>query len=177
MYSIPTLGFSVTTNLVYCESCGYYQHVVNLPSDIPLGNYQVDLIASHPGYDPAQAGMVFFVTPSLTMTLDANPSTLSAEEHLTLTAQVYDRGVTVAGAGALAEVVTPGGAVTVPLAYDGSAYTTVFRLVDLEPNLGAEVSGGQWKIQATAEYYGGTASASATTIVLHQVYLPLVLKS
>jgi hypothetical protein len=176
VYSTPTLAFSTTINLAYCKSCGHFEQVVNLPTDAPFGNYEIGLAASHPGYDPAQIKTTLFVTPPLTMTLSITSFTLSANEPLTLTALIYDRGITVTGAGVFAQVTAPNGVVTMPLEYDGNAYIQVFHPVDLEPNLGTAVSSGLWKIQVMADYYGSTVWGSITTVVLYKVYLPLVLR-
>ena len=49
--------------------------------------------------------------------------------------------------------------------------------VDLGPNLGGAIQGGQWAIQATANYYGSIATDSATATVARKVYLPLILRN
>jgi hypothetical protein len=133
--------------------------------------------ASHPGYDPTQTIAGFSVAPALTMTLEVTPTAASTQTPLTLTVQVYERGAAIGEAGAFAEISTPGGIVTVPLVYGGGVYTATFRPADLAPNLGGSVSGGQWQIVATADYYGGTAKDSATSTVRYELYLPLILRS
>ena len=151
--------------------------MITLPADAPLGSYWVNLVASHTDYDSAQAASVFFVTPPLTMTLDVAPAFVSQNAPITLTVRVYERGTTVSGAGVYAEIATPGGVVTVPLAHSGGFYSMTLRPADLGPNLERAIQGGQWTIQATADYYGSAATDSATVTVAHRLYLPLVLRN
>ena len=176
VYSTSTTAYSETFNLTYCASCGYYQQVVNLPADAPIGSYWVDYAATRPGYNPAQAASTFFVVPSLAVTLEVAPSVVSPDDLMTLTLQVYERDVPVVGAGVYAELSTPGGLVTVPLVHNGEFYIQTLRPVDLGPNLGENIQSGLWVIRATADYCGGTATTSATVIVAHRVYLPVILR-
>jgi hypothetical protein len=171
----------MTVNLAYCTSCGYHQQTITLPMDAPLGSYRVSLFASRIGYDPAQATSTIFVAPPLTMTLEVAPAVVLPLTPLTLMARVYERGMAVTQAAVYAAISTPGGIVTTPLVYNGGVYTTTLSPVDLEPNLGGALSGGQWTIGATADYYGSLATASATVTVnippSNKLYLPLVLKN
>jgi parallel beta-helix repeat protein len=160
----PTLGYSDTVSL-YLDADGFFRRVLTLPTTIPLGTYWVDFTATRPGYEEAHGESSFFVTPPLTMTLEVTPTTAAVSDPVTLTARVYERGTLVAGAGAYAEIGTPGGVVTVPLVYGGGVYTATFSPTDLGPNLGGVILGGQWDIEGTADYYGSTAVAAATMTV------------
>jgi len=153
-----------------------FQGIVDLSDTAPIGRYWVNLSTARSGYESAQATSAFFVAPPLTMTLDVAPNPLARWESLMLTARVYDRGTTVTQAGVWAEITTPDGAVTVPLVYGSEVYTASFRPIDLGPNLGGSVRGGQWQIAATVDYYGSTATAVSAVTVFQQVYLPLVLR-
>ena len=107
----------------------------------------------------------FFVAPPVTMTLHIQPPIVSPNELLTITATVFDRGQVVAGAATYAVISTPSGLVTIPLAYNGTIYSATLRPTDLGPNLGSTIEGGQWGIQATAEYYGSTTTTSTNVTV------------
>jgi len=175
IYATPTLGYSATASLTL-DTDGFFRKSLNLPTDVPLGTYLVDFVATRPGYDPAQATSAFFVTPPLTTTLRITPSALQQSESLTLTAQVYERDAVVTEASVWADVGTPGGKVAVPLMRSGEVYTTTFRPADLAPNLGGTVRGGQWQITVTSDYLGSTSTATETVTVFCQLYLPLILR-
>ena len=93
---------------------------------------------------------------------------------MTVTVRVYDRGAPVTGAGVEAVITTPGGAVTVPLVYDGEFYGRTLKPTDLGPNLGGGVQSGLWTVRATADSYGSEAVGDASVVVKHRVYLPLI---
>ena len=164
VYATPTLGHSATVPLAL-DTDGFFRSNLSLPMTATLGTYHVVFTATRPSYQVAKGESYFFVTAPLTMTLEVTPTIVVASEPMTLTAQVHERGSLVAGAAVYAEIATPGGVVTVPLVSGGGVYTMAFRPIDLEPNLGGAILGGQWEILAMAEYYGSTTVASATATV------------
>ena len=172
--STPTADYVETLTLAYCDSCGHYRQVLQLPAEAPVGAYWVDAVATHADHDPAQAVATFFVAPALTMTLEVTPAAVSQDAPMTVTARVYDRGAPVAGAGVEAVITTPGGWVTVPLVYDGAFYGRTLKPTDLGPNLGGGVQSGLWTVRATADSYGSEAVGDASVVVKHRVYLPLI---
>ena len=176
LYATPTLGYATIISLTP-DADGFFRRTVTLPADVPIGTYLVDFTAARSGYDPAEAATVFFVAPTLTITLEATPLALRQTQPLTLTARVYERGTPVDRASVWAEFITPSGVVTVPLAYGGGVYTTTLRPLDLAPNLDGSVRGGQWQITALAYYYGSTAEAAETITVFQRIYLPLILRN
>ncbi len=180
LYPTPTAGYSLTTHLAHCAACGYYRQVISLPAGWPVGSYQLELVGSHPGYDPARTTARLFVTPPLTMTLNVTPTHVLSSEPLTITAIVHERGTPVMDAVAHARVATPGGAVIAPLVWDGARYSASLRPADLAPSLGGAIEIGEWQIQTTAEYYGSTTSAAAQIEVYEcsscRVFLPLMVK-
>jgi len=144
-----------------------YQSVVNLPDTAPIGNYQVDFVASHPDYDPAMATTFFFVTPPLSLTLTTNRDVLEVQDTLTMTVEVSDRGTVITEASVWAEISTPGGVVTTPLMIEsGNAYTLAFRPSDLAPNLNGKVLPGIWQIAVEANYEGGTGTVRTSICTL-----------
>ena len=166
-YATPTLLFSTTVNLPYCETCEMYRSVVNLPDTAPIGNYQVDFVATHPSYDSDEATTFFFVTPPLSLTLTTNRDVLEVQDTLTITVEVSDRGTVITEANVLAEISTPGGIVTAPLMIEsGDLYTLVFRPADLAPNLDGEVLPGTWQIAVKANYSGGTGTVYTSICTL-----------
>jgi len=177
VYSTPTLIFSDTINLFYCETCGIYQSVVILPDTAPTGNYQVDFVATHPGYDPDRATSFFFVTPPLDLNLTTSQDMLDMQDTLTLTVQISERGTVITEAGVWAEIATPAGVVTAPLMISGNVYVLTFRPLDLAANLGGQVLPGTWLIRATADYQGSQATKQKAIVVRSSIYLPLVLKN
>lgn len=164
----PTLQYSTTLTLPYCESCEAYQIAFTLPAGAPIGRYEVDLEAAHPSYDPGYATSGFFVVPPLTLSLSADQGVVGVLDTITLTARVQDRGASVAGAGVSAEIITPGGIVTVPLYFDADTETYGLALhpADLAGNLGGEVLAGEWQVHAKADYQGGTGADSAAFTVV-----------
>jgi len=162
----PTLIFSTTLDLPYCETCEMYQSVVNLPDTAPIGNYQVDFVASHPDYDPAMATTFFFVTPPLSLTLTTNRDVLEIQDTLTMTVEVSDRGTVITEASVWAEISTPGGVVTAPLMESGDLYRLAFRPADLASNLDGEVLPGTWQITVKANYEGGTDTVGTSICTL-----------
>jgi len=178
VYATPTLLFSTTVNLPWCEACGMYQDVVNLPDTAPIGSYQVDFVATRSGYDADEATGFFFVTPPLDVSLTTNPDRLDVQDTLTLTAQVSDRGTAITDASVWAEIDTPGGVITAPLALEnGNTYMLAFRPVDLAVDFNGSVSPGRWLIQATADYQGSEVTVQKTVVVRGPLYLPVVLKN
>ena len=154
-----------------------YQGVVHLPNTAPVGSYQVDLVATHPGYEPDRATFFFFVAPVLSLTLTTSQDMINMQDTLTLMAQVSDRGTVIADAGVWAEIGTPGGIVALPLMIGtGGAYGLAFRPIDLGANLGGRVLPGMWLIRVMADYQGGEAAIQETVTVQGSVYLPLVLR-
>jgi hypothetical protein len=176
VYSTPTLGFSTTVGLSYCSGCQRYQQVVALPHNVPIGRYIVEYSATHPDYLSAAAISAFFVRPDLTTTLDIFPTELRSTELMTLTAKVYDRGGRIMEAGVYAEIDTPGGSAKIPLLRNGDVYQTTLRPGDLADILEAPVLPGRWSIKVVADYQGGTAIAIQQVNMLHDVYLPLVVR-
>jgi hypothetical protein len=167
VYATPTLGYSTTLNLAYCVACNAYQGIVNLPSTAPTGNYQVDMIATHSGYDPATAQTVFFVTPSLSLTLTTNRDVLDVQDVLTLTARVFDRDTPIAQSSLWAEIVAPGGVITAPFTVGASGdYTLTVRPADLAPNLNGQAQPGTWQITVRANYMGGAGTTDTSVNVL-----------
>ena len=156
----PTLQFSTTLTLPYCESCEAYRGAFTLPDTAPVGEYVVDFEAEHPSYDPAYATSGFFVISQLTVALSTDQSVVGVLDTITVTAQVLDRDATVSGAAVSAEIITPGGTVTVPLSYDSTdeTYKLALHPADLAGNLGGKVLAGAWQIQANATYQGGIGS-------------------
>ena len=182
VYATPTLGFSTTVDVPYCETCGMYRRVLSLPDDAPTGRYDVHLRATNPDYDPDESESTFFVTSPLTLALETQASSLTVSDTLTITAQVYDRGVPITSASVRAGITTPSGVITVPLFLnDSGAYVTSFRPADLAPNLHDQVSVGDWTIHGIADYRGSKASAQQTVAVQEPlgpiIYLPLVLRN
>jgi hypothetical protein len=176
VYATPTLGYSTTVSLTP-DAEGFFRGTLVLPEDAPDGTYMVDFAATRPGYAQAQASSAFYAAPFLTMTLTVTPQVLGPMDVLTITAHVYERGVMVTDASVWAEVRTPIGEVTVPLVPQGGAYIAAFRPVDLAPNLGGTVRGGEWWITVMTDYQGGNPGAITRVTVLHQLYLPLVLRN
>jgi hypothetical protein len=176
VYVTPTLAYSVTLPLIP-DSEGFFKQTLNLPGDAPTGTYWVDFAATRPGYAPAYGASAFFVAPPLTMTLTATPTVLTAMDVLTITAQVYEQGMAVRGAGVRAEIRTPNGQVILPLVEEDGAYIASFRPVDLAPNLGGAITGGEWGITVMADYYGSEAGAITSVTVLYRLYLPIVLRN
>ena len=117
LYLTPTWLYSNTVTLPYCDTCGGFQSVLNLPATVPSGNYQVDFVATHPGYDPDRTTGFFFVTPPLTMTVTIDRASADVLDTLPLTAQVFDRGTFIREASVLAQISTPLGVITAPLMY------------------------------------------------------------
>jgi hypothetical protein len=175
VYATPTLGYSTTVSLTP-DAEGFFRGTLVLPEDAPDGTYMVDFAATRPGYAQAQATSAFYAAPFLTMTLTVTPQVLGPMDVLTITAHVYERGVMVTDASVWAEVRTPIGEVTVPLVPQGGAYIAAFRPVDLAPNLGGTVRGGEWWITVMTDYQGGNPGAITKVTVLHQLHLPLVLR-
>ncbi len=176
VYSTPTLGFSTSVTLPYCNDCGHYEQVIHLPYDAPVGRYIVEYSAGRNNYRSAQAISAFFATPPLTMTLTVAPLVLNMNDPMTLTVQVFDRGTTITQAGVYAEITTPGGVVPIPLFGDGEVYTATLRPADLVGNLDTPLLPGLWTIQAIGNYEGGLASATQSVMIRHSIYLPLVLR-
>ena len=176
VYATPTLAYSVTLPLIP-DTEGFFKQTLNLPGDAPTGTYWVDFAATRPGYAPAYGASAFFVAPPLTMTLTATPTVLTAMDVLTITAQVYEQGMAVRGAGVGAEIRTPNGQVILPLIEEDGAYVASFRPVDLAPNLGGTVRGGEWWITATADYFGSEVDAVTSVTVVYRLYLPLILRN
>lgn len=56
--------------------------------------------------------------------------------------------------------------------WDGANYVASFRPIDLAPNLGGTIRGGEWQIEVVADYYGSKPAAINKITVLHQLYLP-----
>jgi outer membrane protein assembly factor BamB len=178
VYATPTLLFSTTVNLPYCEMCEMYQSVVSLPETAPIGNYQADFVTTRPGYDPDTRTTFFFVNPDLDLSLSANLDTLDMRDTLTLTAQVSERTTVITNASVRVEVETPTGAVTAPLMVEGgNDYVLTLRPLDLAANLDKQVLPGTWLIRATADYRGSEASTQKTIVVRTSIYLPLVLRN
>ncbi len=174
--STPSLGFSQTISIPYCGTCETYRQTLHVPYAAPVGRYVVEYWAARTGYDSARASSAFWVAPQLTMTLTLTPSTLAPTQRLSLTAQVFDRGDALAEAGVEAEIITPGGTVTIPLFGDGGeVYTATLRPADLSYSLDV-VSPGDWTVKATGNYQGGVATATQSITVLQSIYLPLVLR-
>lgn len=164
----PTLQFSTTFTLPYCEACGAYQGAFALPDSAPIGDYVVDFEAAHPSYDPAYATSGFFVVAPLTVSLSTNQNVVGVLDTIAMTAQVMDRGAAITGAAVTAEIVTPGGTVTVPLSFDSvsDTYRLTFHPAHLAGNLGGEVLASEWQVHAKADYQGGTdADSAAFTVV------------
>jgi len=176
VYVTPTLAYSATLSLIP-DTEGFFGQTLNLPEDAPTGTYWVDFAATRPGYAPAYGASAFFVAPHLTMTLTATPTVLTVMDVLTITAQVYERGTAVRSASVWAEVQTPNGQVILPLVEEDGAYTASFRPVDLAPNLGGTIRGGEWWITATADYYGSEVDTVTSVTVLYRLYLPLILRN
>jgi len=176
VYATPTLAYSVTLPLIP-DSEGFFKQTLNLPGDAPTGTYWVAFAATRPGYAPTYGASAFFVAPPLTMTLTATPTVLTAMDVLTITAQVYEQGMAVRGAGVGAEIRTPNGQVILPLIEEDGAYVASFRPVDLAPNLGGTVRGGEWWITATADYFGSEVDAVTSVTVVYRLYLPLILRN
>jgi len=176
VYATPTLAYSVTLPLIP-DTEGFFKQTLNLPGDAPTGTYWVAFAATRPGYAPAYGASAFFVAPPLTMTLTATPTVLTAMDVLTITAQVYEQGMAVRGAGVGAEIRTPNGQVILPLIEEDGAYVASFRPVDLAPNLGGTVRGGEWWITATADYFGSEVDAVTSVTVVYRLYLPLILRN
>jgi hypothetical protein len=148
-----------------------------LPHDAPVGRYQVEYRATRSGYEIARETSSFFVVPTLTIALAADPPVLNLTDSITLVAQVYDRGSAISEAGVYAEITTPSGAASIPLFSEGGpVYTAVLRPADLAHILGAPLLPGQWAITVNGNYQGGTGTASQSVTVRHSIYLPLVLR-
>lgn len=177
VYSTPTAGYEQTWSMVYSVGSERYEQAITLPADAPIGSYAVDYAAAHLGHAPAGASSTFFVAPELTMVVQATPGSPAPDSRVILTARVYDRGWTVKKAGVYAEILTPGGMITVPLEYNGDHYAQTFRPMDLEPNLGQPAWTGLWTIRSVADYYGGRASAWTTLTVVNRVYLPIIVRN
>lgn len=106
LYATPTYGYSATVPLTL-DTDGLFRSSLNLPTDVPLGSYFADIVATRPSYNPAQATSAFFVTPLLTTTLKITPSALRQSESLTLTAQVYERDAVVTETSVWVDLGTP----------------------------------------------------------------------
>lgn len=159
VYATPTLAFSTAVNLTYCEICDAYQSIITVPNDAPIGNYWVDFVATHPGYDPDTAVSLFYVTPPLSLTLATSQNPIDAHDTLTLTAQVFERSAVITEANVLVEIGTPAGIITAPLTTDGvPTYTLSFRPLDLIANVDGNLLSGEWILRAVADYQGGTAT-------------------
>ena len=176
VYATPTLEYSNTVPLTP-DAEGFFRGTLVLPEGAPDGIYMVDFVATRPGYAQAWATSAFYAAPFLTITLTATPQVLGPMDVLTITAQVYERGAMVTDASVWAAVRTPGGEVTVPLVPQGGAYIAAFRPVDLAQNLGGTVRGGEWWITVMTNYQGSNPGAITKVTVLHQIYLPLVLRN
>jgi len=178
VYATPTLLFSTTVNLPWCEACSMYQGMVNLPDTAPIGSYQVDFVATRSGYEADEATGFFFVTPPLDVSLTTNHDRLDVQDTLTLTAQVSDRGTAITDASVWAEIDTPGGVITAPLVVEnGNTYMLAFRPVDLAVEFNGSASPGTWLIRATADYQGSEVTVQKTVVVRGPLYLPIVLKN
>jgi len=176
VFATPTLGFSTAVGL-HPDPDGMYRGGVILPGTAPIGKYQVDLVATCPGKDPGRTTTFFFVAPALSMTLTTNLDSFDVRDAITLTVRVSERGTVLTDAGVWAQIITPGGAVTVPLVIGlGNAYTFAFRPVDLEADLGGRAAPGRWLIQAMADYEGSEASIEKAVLVRSPVYLPVIVK-
>jgi formylglycine-generating enzyme required for sulfatase activity len=156
--SITFPGLTQTIELSYCSSCELYEGDWTLPLDAPVGLYRVDMTASKTGYDAVQSTSYLHVSPPLSVALTVNSDDLDMFSPLTLTVSVIDRTNVVTEAGVWATIATPGGVVTVPLTLGTDSYIAALHPVDLAPNLSGGVTGGQWRIVATAEYHGSTVT-------------------
>ena len=155
-----------------------YHGVLNLPDTAPIGNYQVDFVATRPDYDADQATAFFFVTPPLEVSLATNRDELDVQDTLTLTVQVSDRGMAITDASVWAEIDTAGGVITAPLVIEsGSSYVLAFRPRDLAADLNGPVLAGTWLIRATADYQGSEVAVQKAVVVRGPLYLPVILKS
>jgi hypothetical protein len=180
VYAVPTEGFSETVSLAYSDVSEGYYFELSLPIAAPVGTYRVDFDALHADYDADQATTFFNVSSPLNVTLTANDDTFSSMSTVTLTAEVKDRGTSVADASVWTAVATPAGTITMPLSYNGDdSYVTAFRVSDLVNSMGGDLPAGSWQITATAEYWGGRGSGTLEVAVIrpYSVYLPLVLRS
>ncbi len=177
VYATPTVQFTTTVDLPYSETSGMYEEDVSLLGSAPIGSYQVDLVATHSGYDPATATTFFSVRPPLTMTVETNVGTLPAHDTLTMTVDVWDRGAAVTEAGVWAEITTPRGVITAPLTVGtGDTYTLSFLPFDLRADLGGQVPAGNWVLDVTVDYQGSEASAQRPITVRPTGCMPLLLK-
>ncbi len=173
----PTVEFTATVNLTYSEISGMYEEVVSLPDAAPIGTYEVDYVATHPGYDGDSAVAFFSVRAPLTMTLGTNVDALPVHDTLTMTVGIWDRGAAVTEASVWAEITTPRGVITAPLTVGtGDTYTLSFLPFDLRADLGGQVPAGNWAILATADYQGSEASGETAVAVRPSVSVPLALK-
>ncbi|MBN1315515.1 MAG: hypothetical protein JXA42_08605, partial [Anaerolineales bacterium] len=166
VYATPTLGFSTTVNLAFCDTCQKYQAALTLPDSAPIGTYQVDYVAQRSGYEPDSATRFFFVTPLLTSTVTVSRETIDAHETVTLTAQILDRTEIITGANVLGEISTPAGAIVLPLTNNNSpTYTVAFQPFGLLANLDGDHLSGEWPIKVTADYMGKTAVVEKSILV------------
>ncbi len=178
VYATPTLAFSTTFSLSYCADCQYYAYELTLPSDAPIGRYQVEYRVVRLGYESGHATSSFFVVPALMMTLVTDPLVLNMTDPMTLTAQIYDRGTALTQAGVYAEITTPGGVTAIPLfGSEGAVYTATLRPADLADSLGSPPLTGQWTIKTIGNYQGGMAVAMQSITIRHNIYLPLILRN
>jgi hypothetical protein len=173
----PTTPYSATMQLELTLEPGIYLQTLTLPEDAPLGRYLVHTTASHPDFSLAADESAFWVTPILTMTLEAAPLSLRPADQVTISAHVFERTAAVSQASAWVRVTTPGGAVTLPLTYDGDAYQLVLTPEHLATELGNRVPYGHWSIAAWAEFAGATAIAEQTINVFGPLYLPVVCRN
>ncbi|MCP4708554.1 MAG: hypothetical protein GY869_08020, partial [Planctomycetes bacterium] len=177
IFATPTLLYSTTVNLPYCNTCGQYQNVVNMPNTIPTGDYQVDFVATRPGYEADSATTFFFVTPPLSLNLSANQDSVGMDDTLTLTTQVFDRGIVITDASVRVDIQTPAGELVAPMIIEGGDfYTLIFRPTDLAANLNGQVMPGSWFFQVTADYLGSETTSQMSIDVISSVYLPTILK-
>ena len=167
VYITPSVEYSTTVDLVYCESCESYQATIELDPTVPVGLYQVDIEASHPDYDPDTSMNYFRVVPPLVLAAGVNRNVLDLQDTLRIMTDVSDRSTPVIGAEVWATLATPGGPVEIPLPHDeDGSYSIELRPSDLEPNFEGVDLIGTWTVTVHAEYMGGYGESALSVNVI-----------